>query len=121
MWIFKWIAGVLVFLLIIGFALQNQENTISLVLVHNRYVTIPLPVWVVVYVSFGAGVLFWLAISIFQVFKLKAELRRTRKENQNLRTELDNLRNLSIEGDLSTPPVSEPPPLPPVRPPEGLE
>jgi uncharacterized integral membrane protein len=101
MWIVKWIFSAVVILLVLGFALQNQSHTVSLTFIPGRYETEFVPVWVVVYVSFGSGVLFWLMISIFQVIKLKAEIRRVRKDNEQLRQEVEGLRKVSIEEGLT--------------------
>lgn len=104
MWILKWVVGALIILVVLGFALQNTEQTVSVVFLRGAWESPPLPLWVVIYLSFGAGVLFWLLVSIFQVFQLRTEIRRVRRENARLKKELDDLRNLSIEEepDLST-------------------
>jgi uncharacterized integral membrane protein len=103
MWIIKWIFSAVIILVVLGFALQNQTEKVSLTFVTDRYVTEPIPVWLVVYASFGVGVLFWLFVSISQVIQLKLEVRRVRKDNERLRKELDGLRNLSIEEELVIP------------------
>jgi len=51
------------------------------------------------YASFGLGVLFWLAVSIFQVLELKNTIRKMSKEQAEMQSELDSLRNLSIGED----------------------
>ena len=106
MWIIKWIISAVIILLVLGFALQNQGHTVSLTFIPGRYETEFVPVWLVVYTSFAAGVLFWLIVSIVHVIRLKSENRRIRKENERLRQELDGLRNLSIEEDLTLPETS---------------
>lgn len=102
MWIVKWIFTAVMILLVLGFALQNQSHTVSLTLIPGRYETEFVPVWLVVYASFGVGVLFWLMVSIFQVIKLKSEIRHFRKDNERLRMELEGLRsNLANEKKIS--------------------
>lgn len=95
MWIIKWILGALILLLIIGFAIQNTEQTASVRFI--KWESQELPLWVFMYISFGVGMVVWLIFSIFRVVGLKAETRRVKKENKRLKEELDNLRNVSIE------------------------
>lgn len=102
MWILKWILAAVVILFILVFALQNSQEQVRVVLwsiVKNwQYQNVQL--WVVIYISFGLGVLFWLVVSIFQVLQLKAEVRSLRKKNRELEQELDSLRNLPLgEGE----------------------
>jgi len=49
------------------------------------------------YISFLAGILLWFIGSIFKIFQLKTEVRKTNKENEVLKKELDELRNIPIE------------------------
>lgn len=95
MWIIKWIVGALLIILIIGFAMQNMEQQVSVSFL--TWHSVNLPLWVVMYASFAFGVLFWLVVSIFQILALKAENRKIRKEVRKLKTELDQLRNVAVE------------------------
>jgi uncharacterized integral membrane protein len=93
----------LIILFVLGFTVQNNDPSqqVSLVFLKGKWETEPLPIWLITYASFAIGVLFWLIVSIFQVFQLKSQIRQVRKENKNIRQELDGLRNLSIDEDLS--------------------
>jgi uncharacterized integral membrane protein len=106
MWILRWVVSAVVILAVLGFALQNTTQTVTVVFLQGMWQSPPLPLWVVIYLSFGAGVLFWLLVSIFQVFQLKGEIRRIRRDNARLKKELDDLRNISIEEE---PDLSESP------------
>ncbi len=110
MWALRWIFTVVVILLILGFALQNTTQEVAVVFLKGKLETGPLPIWLIVYASFGLGMIFWLFFSIFQVLALKNEIRKMRVSNNQLRKELDNLRNLSIEADIEAVPA---PPAPP--------
>jgi uncharacterized integral membrane protein len=113
MWVVKWILGALIILFVLGFAVQNNDpaQQVSLIFLKGKWETEPVPIWLVAYAAFAIGVLFWLIVSIFQVFQLSAQIRQIRKENKNIRQELDGLRNLSIddlslsEDDLLSPPA----------------
>ncbi|MBD3383627.1 DUF1049 domain-containing protein [candidate division KSB1 bacterium] len=95
MWIIKWIFIALVIIVLIGFAMQNTEQTVTIRFL--SYQSIPLPLWVVMYISFAIGLLTWLLISIFQLVKSKAVIHKFKKENNRLKGELDRLRNVSVE------------------------
>lgn len=103
MWVVRWMLSALIILFVLGFAVQNNDpaQQVSLVFLKGKWETEPLPIWLITYASFAIGVLFWLIVSIFQVFQLKSQIRQLRKENKNIRQELDGLRNLSIDEDLA--------------------
>jgi uncharacterized integral membrane protein len=92
-----------IILFVLGFAVQNNDpaQQVSLIFLKGKWETEPLPIWLITYASFAIGVLFWLIVSIFQVFQLRSQIRQVRKENKNIRQELDGLRNLSIDEDLA--------------------
>ena len=104
MWVVKWMLSAVIILFVLAFAVQNNDplQQVSLIFLKGKWETEPLPIWLVTYASFAIGVLFWLIVSIFQVFQLKSQIRQIRKENKNIRQELDGLRNLSIDEDLAT-------------------
>lgn len=95
MWIVRWIIGTILVLLIIGFAIQNTD--VDVVVKFYKWQSLPLPLWVVMYLSFAGGVLTWLVVSIIRIMLLKGETRKVKKENKRLREELNRLRNVSIE------------------------
>lgn len=113
MWIIRWLVAVPIILIILGFALQNTTQEVSVVFIRGKVETGPLPIWLIVYVSFALGVIFWLFVSIFQVLALKVEMRKLRAENARIHKELDNLRNLSVDTDLGEGPQAEA--LPPAK------
>ncbi len=97
MWIVKWILWVLALLLLILFATQNATQTVTVEFFKWR--STPIPLWIVMYLSFLVGILVWFVGSVFKVFQLKTEVRKTSKENEMLKKELDELRNIPIEED----------------------
>ncbi|MFQ5706973.1 MAG: lipopolysaccharide assembly LapA domain-containing protein [bacterium] len=98
MWVVKWVLAVAVILLILLFALQNSGQQVDVVLwsIIWQWKFQAVQLWMVIYTSFGLGVLFWLVVSIFQVFQLKTEIRRLKKANLEMQHELDSLRNLPL-------------------------
>lgn len=99
MWAIKWFLAVVVILMVLGFALQNSNETVDVVFLSNVWQYQSVQLWMVIYISFGLGVLFWLIVSIFQVFQLKNEIRRLKKSYNEMYQELESLRNLPIEED----------------------
>ncbi|MDZ7372524.1 MAG: LapA family protein [candidate division KSB1 bacterium] len=95
MWILRWVFGSLILLVIVGFALQNTEQQVSIRFL--TWETPNLPLWVFLYAAFAFGVLTWLLLSISRFLSLQAEVRRAQREAKRLREELDRLRNLAIE------------------------
>lgn len=94
MWVIKWILGAVLVILVIGFAMYNTQEIVTVRFL-NWESTMPL--WVAMYLSFAAGIVFWLLVSIFQIIALKSENRRCRKNLKRFREELDRLRNISVE------------------------
>ena len=100
MWAIRLFLSVLVVLLVLGFALQNSSEQVLIVfLPNNMWQYEGVQLWLVIYISFGMGVLFWLFVSIFQVLQLKNEVRKARKFTLETQRELDSLRNLPIGED----------------------
>ncbi|RMF58737.1 MAG: LapA family protein [Calditrichaeota bacterium] len=99
MWAIRWFLAVVLILVVLGFALQNSSQEVSVVFVPNVWQYSGVQLWMVIYASFGLGVIFWLIVSVFQVLQLKAEIRRLRRSNEEIQHELDSLRNLPIGDD----------------------
>lgn len=96
MWIVKWILIVVSVIFLIGFAMQNASVTVPIRFFKWETVN-DLPLWLVMYLSFIVGMVFWLGVSIYQVLSLKGENRKWQKKTKNLENELNRLRNVSVE------------------------
>lgn len=99
MWAIKWFLAVVMILVILGFALQNSAQRVDVVFLSGIWQYNNVQLWMVIYASFGLGVLFWLIVSIFQVLELKGVIRKLKKSEVEMQSELDSLRNLSIGED----------------------
>ena len=97
MWIIRWILVALFIVVILGFALQNQEATVSVEIL--KWKSPVLPLYLFLYISFIAGLIFWWLISILHIVKLKGNNLHFQRENHKIRNELDRLRNANIEED----------------------
>jgi len=98
MWIARWIFGLIIIVAILGFALQNQDQTVSVLIV--KWQSPPLPLYIYLYFAFGAGLLCWALVSIFKVLHLKSVNIRLQRENKKLHNQLDRLRNADIDEPL---------------------
>ncbi len=99
MWAVKWFLAVITILVILGFALQNSSTPVNVVFLTGTWEAQAVQLWLVIYASFALGVLFWLAVSIFQVLELKNVIRKLNKRHTEMQSELNSLRNLSIGED----------------------
>lgn len=95
MWIIKWILSVFFILFIIYFGAENSTQIVYVEFLNRR--SPELQLWMVMYLSFGVGMLTSLFGSILKIVQIKTEVRKKNKENFTLRKELDNLRNITIE------------------------
>lgn len=100
MWIIRWVFAVISIVFIIGFAVQNSEQLVTVSFLHWQSGEIHL--WVVMYIAFAAGIFTWLIISIFHTISLRAENTAIKKEVSKLKEELDRMRNLSVEESISS-------------------
>ncbi len=98
MWIVRWIIAALVIIVVLGFAIQNQEATASVSF--WTWTTPELPLYLMLYISFVLGIVFWLAISIVKMMQQKNACHKLQKEIKRLKNELDRLRNAHIDEDI---------------------
>jgi putative membrane protein len=105
MWIFRWLLIALVMLVILGFALQNQEQMVSVNILN--YTSPNLPLYLLMYIAFGFGLLLWVVVSMVHVLKLKSAIYKLQRENKKIREELSRLRNIGIEEDEDTAELDE--------------
>jgi len=105
MWIFKWIFGALLIIIILGFAIQNQEQAVSVHIVSWESPVVPL--YLIVFLSFIAGMITWFAVSIFKIFSLKQQNFTLQREAKKVKDELNRLRNASIEEEIETSDLQE--------------
>ena len=105
MWIFRWILAALVIIVVLGFALQNQDQTVSVRVI--TYQSPVLPLYTFLYIAFGIGFLFWLAIFLFNSIKLKSEIATLQRENKKVRKELNRMRNVNIDDEAEATELAE--------------
>ena len=99
MWIFRLLLIAVIMILVLGFALQNLEQ--RTVVRFYRWESAELPLILFLFEAFVVGLIVWFLVAIFHDLQLRSEIRRIRKENKKLRSELTALRNLPLEEEES--------------------
>lgn len=90
---------VIIVLLIMWFMTQNADQVIEeLEIFQYSYYNIYLVN--VLFGTFAFGIMMGFLIPVFQYLHAKSEVRKISKELKKLRSELNDLRNVGIEGDL---------------------
>lgn len=105
MWILRWILGALLIIIILGFALQNQDQTVAVKII--KWQSPVLPLYFFLYLSFGAGLITWVIVSALNILKYKGDIMKLQRENRKIREELNRLRNISIEDEVEATEIEE--------------
>ena len=100
MWIVRWILIALIILIILAFALYNQEQTVYVKFL--KWQSANLPLYLFLYLAFAFGMIFWVVVSALNILKLKNQIYRLQRENRKTQQELDRLRNVNIEEDVES-------------------
>jgi uncharacterized integral membrane protein len=95
MWIVKSAVGVIIFILLLGFSIQNLSQTTTIYVADKAYNSVP--IIIVMFVAFAIGVMFWFIVSIFQHFKYTNQIAEFKRKNRQLLEEIKALRNLPLE------------------------
>jgi uncharacterized integral membrane protein len=98
MWLIRWLITIFFILLVLLFAIQNQEQEVAVRILNWQSSTIPL--YLLVYIAFAAGVVFGFLFSAAYLLKSKGRERKIQKENRRIKEELNRLRNANIEEEL---------------------
>ena len=105
MLIFRWVLGAVLIIIILGFALQNQDQTVSVRIF--KWQSPILPLYFFLYLSYGAGLLTWVIVSAFSLLRLKGDTYKLQRENRRIRAELNRLRNVGIEDEMEATELEE--------------
>ena len=89
MWVLKWVFIAIILFILIGFSLQNTQESMITVF---RYDTGPIPLYLIVFIAFTLGFAFCLILAIYHQFVSSAKLRKCRKEIRWLNDELERVK-----------------------------
>ncbi|GEM_PF-676666 len=98
MWVIRYFIITVVILLLMGFAIQNSYQKVSVNLLNHKYEDIPLIL--VLFESFVLGIIFWFALSMFHFLRLHTTIGRQKKENKKLLEEIKAIRNMPLEANV---------------------
>jgi uncharacterized integral membrane protein len=96
----KWILIVVFFLIVLLFAIQNQEKVASVGFLH--WVWLNVSVYWIAYAAFVAGFAMTLLLFGYSLLKMKSRTNRLQKENKKIMEELNHMRNASIDEDFNS-------------------
>ncbi|MCH8286849.1 LapA family protein [candidate division KSB1 bacterium] len=98
MWIVRWVTALAVFSVALLFIWYNSEQLSNIIPIRIwRGYQINTPLFVTLFVVFIFGALAWFPVAITQYLKTKAEVRKLKRDNHQLQSELRDLRNISID------------------------
>ena len=95
MWIVKYLLMLIMVLAVLGFSIMNNYQLTTVNVFGKQYSGVPL--MVIMYVAFAAGVVFWFIISLFQYFRLTAQVAESKRKNKQLLDEIKTLRNMPLD------------------------
>ena len=98
MWIVKWLGVALLLIGLLGFSIMNVEQQVDINLFFWQFQDVPLIL--VIFEAFIIGMLVWFLIAFINELRLRADLRNTQRELDDLREELQTLRNLPLHEPL---------------------
>lgn len=95
MWVIRAVLGIVLFIVLVGFAVYNAGELVSVQLLQTRYINVPLIV--VVFWAFLIGLVIAFLFFVTVYFKQVAEIRQLKRQNGALSSEIVALRNRPIE------------------------
>jgi uncharacterized integral membrane protein len=97
MWFLRNLLWLAIMVLVIGFAILNMRETVSGINLPG-HVYRAVPINIAVFIAFASGMFLAFLLSLFQVLKARSEVTALERERGELTRELDQLRNLPLEG-----------------------
>ena len=100
--VFNWIILIVILVLIVAIFTQNNQ-TLGTVKIFKWQTS---PDWPISYSLLLAGILGYLLsliVAIINQLRLRAQIGHLKRENRQVREELDRLRNLAVEEDMTLP------------------
>ncbi len=98
MWFIRMFFLLAVFVLILGFALLNNEKSVDIAFFFPKEAhTYQVHLVFALFGAFVVGMLVWFFISVGHDLRVRRESSKLRKENKRLLEELDALRNLPLD------------------------
>jgi len=99
-WIVRWILIATIIIVILGLALQNNQ---LVELTFFTWHSARIPVYMVIYLAFAAGMIVFMLLSIFRSVQQSLEIRRNKKTIRQLQEELDKIKSALATEDEAGP------------------
>lgn len=96
MWFLRNMIWLAIMIVVVGFAILNLNETVTAVRLPGREYRL-LSLDIVVFVAFVVGMVTAFMLTLIHHLKVRSALSRLNRENQDLKRELSQLRNLPIE------------------------
>ena len=95
MWFLKNLFWLVIMILVVGFAILNMKETVTAINLPGRVYT-SLPANVALFAAFVLGMVCAFVLALVQVLRSKSAMGRMSRENEDLKKELSQLRNLPL-------------------------
>ena len=95
MWMLKWLGVALLLILLLGFSMMNLDQFVDINLLFWQFDHVPLIL--VVFEAFVAGMLVWFIIAFVNELKLRSQLRTLSRDRNQVNEELQALRNQPLD------------------------
>lgn len=89
MWIIRWVVLILIIVTVLGFALQNQSETVTVTFL--RWESGEIPLYLALFMAFGFGMVAFLLIAVFQQLQTLSEMSGLKRRNKKLESEIEEL------------------------------
>jgi len=96
MWFLRNVVWLVIMVLVVGFAILNVHETVTSIILPGSSYRL-LPANVVLFVAFVLGMMTGFVLTLFHQLKVRSAMNRMSRENQDLKRELSQLRNLALE------------------------
>lgn len=96
MWFLRNVVWLVIMVLVVGFAILNVHETVTAIILPGSVYRL-VPANVVLFVTFVLGMVTAFLLTLFHQLKVRSTMNRLRRENQDLKRELSQLRNLPLE------------------------
>jgi len=96
MWFLRNVVWLVIMVLVVGFAILNVHETVTGIILPGSVYRL-VPANVVLFAAFVLGMMTGFVLTLFHQLKVRSAMNRMSRENQDLKRELSQLRNLALE------------------------
>lgn len=97
MWILRMLLILILVVAVTGFAMLNSSERATVTLGTQNLTFHEVPLVLLLFEAFVLGAVVWFFVSVFHEVRLRASMRRLRREIADLNQEIAGLRNISLD------------------------